>query len=303
MKREKIIIGSRGSSLAMIYAENVKAKLKEVFSKEIEIKKILTTGDENQKDRLSNLGGKGLFSKKIEDELLENNIDIAVHALKDMPSIETDGLETNYFLKRNSPNEILVSNKKIKFNDLKPNSIVGTSSYRREYQLKNKRTDLNYRLIRGNVDTRIKKMENGDYDAIILSKAGIDSLKINDKITEEFETDDLIPCAGQGIIAIQCKDNDVEIKKLLEKINDNHSRIRANTEREVLKTLEGDCDTAVGAFSNIDGNNISLSAELFSVDGKHRYFIKDTKDINLAKELGREVGEALKSQSKGSYKR
>ena len=170
-------------------------------------------------------------------------------------------------------------------------------------QLKNKRTDLNYRLIRGNVDTRIKKMENGEYDAIILSKAGIDSLKINDKITEEFETDDLIPCAGQGIIAIQCKDNDVEIKKLLEKINDNHSRIRANTEREVLKTLEGDCDTAVGAFSNIDGNNISLSAELFSVDGKHRYFIKDTKDINLAKELGREVGEALKSQSKGSYKR
>ena len=303
MKREKIIIGSRGSRLAMIYADNVKAKLKEVFSKEIEIKKIVTTGDENQKDRLSNLGGKGLFSKKIEDELLENNIDIAVHALKDMPSIETDGLETNYFLKRNSPNEILVSNKKIKFNDLKPNSIVGTSSYRREYQLKNKRTDLNYRLIRGNVDTRIKKMENGDYDAIILSKAGIDSLKINDKITEEFETDDLIPCAGQGIIAIQCKDNDVEIKKLLEKINDNHSRIRANTEREVLKTLEGDCDTAVGAFSNIDGNNISLSAELFSVDGKHRYFIKDTKDINLAKELGREVGEALKSQSKGSYKR
>ena len=303
MKREKIIIGSRGSSLAMIYAENVKAKLKEVFSKEIEIKKIVTTGDENQKDRLSNLGGKGLFSKKIEDELLENNIDIAVHALKDMPSIETDGLETNYFLKRNSPNEILVSNKKIKFNDLKPNSIVGTSSYRREYQLKNKRTDLNYRLIRGNVDTRIKKMENGDYDAIILSKAGIDSLKINEKITEEFETDDLIPCAGQGIIAIQCKDNDVEIKKLLEKINDNHSRIRANTEREVLKTLEGDCDTAVGAFSNIDGNNISLCAELFSVDGKHRYFIKDTKDINLAKELGREVGEALKSQSKGSYKR
>ena len=303
MKREKIIIGSRGSSLAMIYADNVKAKLKEVFSKEIEIKKIVTTGDENQKDRLSNLGGKGLFSKKIEDELLENNIDIAVHALKDMPSIETDGLETNYFLKRNSPNEILVSNKKIKFNDLKSNSIVGTSSYRREYQLKNKRTDLNYRLIRGNVDTRIKKMENGDYDAIILSKAGIDSLKINDKITEEFETDDLIPCAGQGIIAIQCKDSDVEIKKLLEKINDNHSRIRANTEREVLKTLEGDCDTAVGAFSNIDGNNISLSAELFSVDGKHRYFIKDKKDINLAKELGREVGEALKSQSKGSYKR
>ena len=303
MKREKIIIGSRGSRLAMIYADNVKAKLKEVFSKDIEIKKIVTLGDENQKDRLSNLGGKGLFSKKIEEELLENKIDIAVHALKDMPSIETDGLETNYFLKRNSPNEILVSNKKIKFNDLKPNSIVGTSSYRREYQLKNKRSDLDYKLIRGNVDTRIKKMENGDYDAIILSKAGIDALEINKIITEEFKTDDLIPCAGQGIIAIQCRDSDIEIKQLLEKINDKHSRIRANTEREVLKTLEGDCDTAVGAFSNIDGSNIILSAELFSVDGKNRYFVKETKDINLAKELGREVGEALKSQSKGSYKR
>ena len=303
MKREKIIIGSRGSRLAMIYADNVKVKLKEVFFKDIKIKKIVTPGDENQKDRLSNLGGKGLFSKKIEDELLENKIDIAVHALKDMPSIETEGLETNYFLKRNSPNEILVSNKKIKFNDLKPNSIVGTSSYRREYQLKNKRSDLDYKLIRGNVDTRIKKMENGEYDAIILSKAGIDSLEINKKITEEFKTDDLIPCAGQGIIAIQCRNSDIEIKQLLEKINDKHSRIRANTEREVLKTLEGDCDTAVGAFSNIDGSNIILSAELFSVDGKNRYFVKETKDINLAKELGREVGEALKYQSKGSYKR
>ena len=303
MKRANLVIGTRGSKLAMIYAENVKKELKKYFSKEIELKKIATTGDQKQDERLSEIGGKGLFSKQIEKDLLNKNIDIAVHAFKDMPTEETKNLITNNFLKRNSPNEILVSNKKIKFNDLKPNSIVGTSSYRREYQLKNKRTDLNYRLIRGNVDTRIKKMENGDYDAIILSKAGIDSLKINDKITEEFETDDLIPCAGQGIIAIQCKDNDVEIKKLLEKINDNHSRIRANTEREVLKTLEGDCDTAVGAFSNIDGNNISLSAELFSVDGKHRYFIKDTKDINLAKELGREVGEALKSQSKGSYKR
>jgi len=303
MERDKIIIGSRGSKLALIYAENVKAKLKEVFFKDIEIKKIVTSGDENQKDRLSNLGGKGLFSKKIENELLENKVDVAVHALKDMPSIETEGLETNYFLKRNSPNEILISNKKIKFNDLKSNSIIGTSSYRREYQLKNRRSDLDYKLIRGNVDTRIKKMENGDYDAIILSKAGIDSLEINDKITEEFTTEDLIPCAGQGIIAIQCRNSDLEIKTLLEKINNSESRICASTEREVLKILEGDCDTAIGIFSNINGNNISLSTELFSVDGKHRYFIKETKKINFAKELGREVGEALKSQSKGSYKR
>ena len=303
MKRDKIVIGSRGSKLALIYAENVKAKLKEVFSKDIEIKKIVTSGDENQKDRLSDLGGKGLFSTKIENELIENKIDIAVHALKDMPSIETDGLKTNFFIKRNSPNEILISNGNIKFKNLKPNSIVGTSSYRREYQLKNKRSDLIYKLIRGNVDTRIKKLEEGNYDAIILSKAGINSLDLNDKITEEFSTDEVIPCAGQGIIAIQCRENDFEMKELLEKINDKETRILANTEREVLKVLEGDCDTAIGTFSNIEGNNINLVAELFSVDGKKRYFIKDTKKVELAKELGREIGEALKLKSEGSYKR
>ena len=303
MKRDNIVIGSRGSKLALIYAENVKAKLKEVFSKVIEIKKIVTSGDENQKDRLSDLGGKGLFSTKIENELIENKIDIAVHALKDMPSIETDGLKTNFFIKRNSPNEILISNGNIKFKNLKPNSIVGTSSYRREYQLKNKRSDLIYKLIRGNVDTRIKKLEEGNYDAIILSKAGINSLDLNDKITEEFSTDEVIPCAGQGIIAIQCRENDFEMKELLEKINDKETRILANTEREVLKVLEGDCDTAIGTFSNIEGNNINLVAELFSVDGKKRYFIKDTKKVELAKELGREIGEVLKLKSEGSYKR
>ena len=303
MERNNIIIGSRGSKLALIYAENVKAKLKEVFTKNIEIKKIVTAGDENQKDRLSNLGGKGLFSTKIENELIENKIDIAVHALKDMPSIETDGLKTNYFLKRNSPNEIMISNENIKFKDLKPNSVVGTSSYRREYQLKNKRSDLIYKLIRGNVDTRIKKLEEGNYDAIILSKAGINALDLINKITEEFSTDELIPCAGQGIIAIQCRDNDIETKEILESVNDNETRIIANTEREVLKILEGDCDTAIGAFSNIDGNNINLVAELFSVDGQQRYFIKDTKNIDLAKELGWEIGEALKLKSEGSYKR
>jgi len=303
MKRDKIIIGSRGSKLALIYAEKVKFKLSKKFSKIVEIKKIITSGDENQKDRLSNLGGKGLFSKKIEKELIDNQIDIAVHALKDMPSIETEGLITNYFLKRNSPNEVLISNENIKFKDLKPKSIVGTSSYRREYQLKNIRPDLRYKLIRGNIDTRIKKLEEGNYDVIILSKAGIEALNLNDKITEEFTTDELIPCAGQGIIAIQCRHDDFEIKKLLEDINDAQARVLANTEREVLKILEGDCDTAVGAFSKIEGENINLSVELFSVDGKKRYFKKDMRNKSLAKELGKDIGEVLKLKSEGSYKR
>ena len=303
MKRDKIIIGSRGSKLALIYAEKVKSELVKEFPNNIEIKKIVTMGDENQKDRLSNLGGKGLFSTKIENELINNKIDIAVHALKDMPSIETDGLITNFFLKRNSPNEILISKGNIKFEDLKPNSIIGTSSYRREFQLKQKRSDLNYKLIRGNVDTRIKKLESGEYDAIVLSKAGIDALGLNEKVSQEFSVDEVIPCAGQGIIAIQCRDNDDEMKNLLEKINNKDSRVVANVERDVLKILEGDCDTAIGVFAKIENEKIEIKTELFSVDGNKRYFIneKDQKKSYLS--LGKSMGEKLKLKSKGSYKR
>ena len=303
MKKDKIVIGSRGSKLATIYAEKVKYELEKEFSNKIEIKKIITSGDENQKDRLSNLGGKGLFSKKIENELTNSAIDIAVHALKDMPSIETEGLITNFFLKRNSPSEILISKGGIKFEDLKPNSIIGTSSYRREFQLKQKRSDLRYKLIRGNVDTRIKKLENGEYDAILLSKAGIDALGFNNKISQEFSVDELIPCAGQGIIAIQCRETDDEMKNLLEKINNNESRILANTEREVLKILEGDCDTAIGVFAKIENEKIYLKTELFSVDGSQRYFMNESDEKKSYLSLGKNTGEKLKLKSKGSYKR
>ena len=303
MKRDKIIIGSRGSKLAMIYAEKVKSHLEKEYLNKIVIKKIVTSGDENQKDRLSSIGGKGLFSTKIENELINNKIDIAVHALKDMPSIETKGLITDFFLKRNSPNEILISKENTKFENLKPNSIIGTSSYRREFQLKHKRKDLKYKLIRGNVDTRIKKLESGEYDAILLSKAGIEALDLNDKISQEFSIDDLIPCAGQGIIAMQCRNNDNEMKDLLEKINNEETRIIANTEREVLKILEGDCDTAIGAYAKIENQKINLTTELFSVDGNKRYFNKESKEKFFFLSLGRSIGEELKKKSKGSYKK
>ena len=303
MKKDKIIIGTRGSQLAQIYTEKVINHLKKVSLTHIETKKIVTSGDENQKDRLSNIGGKGLFSKKIEIELINNNIDIAVHALKDMPSIETEGLITNFYLKRNSPNEIFISNDNINFQDLKPNSIIGTSSYRREYQLKSIRSDLDYKLIRGNVDTRIKKLENGDYDAILLSKAGIEALGLTNKITHEFNTEELIPCAGQGIIAIQCRENDQEIINILEKINDDQSRIIANAERKILKILEGDCDTAVGVYAKIDKDLVNIKAELFSVDGKQRFFVEESENKTMVKDLSIKIGEKLKSESKGSYKR
>jgi len=302
MKSKKIIIGSRGSKLALIYAERARKKLSE-FCSNVEIKKITTTGDINQKDRLSEIGGKGLFSKQIENYLLDKKIDIAVHALKDMPSKETKGLLTNCFLERNDPREVLISLNNNHIKDLKPNSIIGTSSYRREFQLKKIRKDINYKLIRGNVDTRLNKLNERLYDAIILSYAGIKSLKLDQKVSQIFSTKEIIPSVGQGVVALQCREDDFETIKLLEKINHKLTNISVIAERQLLKILEGDCETAVGAIANIEDKNINLEAELFSIDGKQRFYHNATKNINFALELGTEVGEILKKESKNSYKR
>jgi hydroxymethylbilane synthase len=249
------------------------------------------------------VGGKGLFSTSIEKELQNKKIDIAVHALKDMPAIETVGLRTNTFLKRNDPREILITQNGKKLNELKINSLIGTSSYRREFQIKKIRSDLNCKLIRGNVDTRIKKINDGLYDAIILSYAGIKSLEIEDKITETFSIEEIIPSAGQGIIALQCRNNDIEIISVLDAINDKETSLRAHAERNVLKVLEGDCETAIGTHAIIEGDQITLQAELFSLDGKQRFFEKKSSKINNARELGNELGEILKIKSNNSYKR
>jgi len=307
MKNKKIIIGSRGSKLALAYAERAKAKFLNISpSFEIDdvlIKKITTKGDIIQDIRLSEAGGKGLFSKTIEDELLNGKIDIAVHALKDMPSHETKGLITNCFLERNDPREILISKNNKKIKDLPSNAIVGTSSFRREFQLKKIRQDLNYKLIRGNVDTRIKKLNDGLFDAIILSYAGIQSLNLENKISQTFSTSEIIPSAGQGVVALQCRDNDKNMIELLEKINHQPTHNCVLAERNVLKILDGDCETAVGAIAKINEENISLEAELFSLDGKERFYHKDSKEIKFAFELGKEVGLILKKESKNSYKK
>jgi len=307
MKNKKIIIGSRASKLALVYAERAKAKVLNISpSFEIDdvlIKKITTKGDIIQDIRLSETGGKGLFSKSIENELLNGKIDIAVHALKDMPSHETNGLITNCFLARNDPREILISKNNKKIKDLASNAIVGTSSFRREFQLKKIRQDLNYKLIRGNVDTRIKKLNDGSFDAIILSYAGIQSLNLEDKISQTFSTSEIIPSAGQGVVALQCRDNDKNMIELLEKINHQPTHNCVLAERNVLKILDGDCETAVGAIAKINEENISLEAELFSLDGKERFYHKDSKEIKFAFELGKEVGLILKKESKNSYKK
>ena len=303
---KKIIIGSRGSKLALLYAQKVKdaiiqnANLKD---EDIEIKSITTKGDQLKDVRLSEFGGKGLFSSNIEKELQDKNIDIAVHALKDLPAIETDGLLTDTFLKRSDPKEILISRDKKKLKELDVKSVVGTSSYRREFQIKKIRPDVDCKLIRGNVDTRIKKLKEGQYDAIILSSAGIKCLKLENEITEIFSTEEIIPSAGQGIIALQCRENDKETISLLKKINHNETYKRAHAERNILKVLEGDCETAVGAHSIIDGDNIIVEAELFSLDGSKRFYEKKIVKIEKFREIGKEIGQILKNKSNNSYKR
>ena len=303
---KKIIIGSRGSKLALIYAQNAKDKILQnsnLDSEDIIIKEITTKGDQVQDVRLSEVGGKGLFSTNIEKELQDKKIDIAVHALKDMPAKETEGLIADTFLERNDPREILISNNKKELKDLKAKSVIGTSSYRREFQIKKIRPDIDCKLIRGNVDNRIKKLNEGLYDAIILSYAGIKSLALEDNIAEIFSTKEIIPSAGQGVVALQCRENDDQINSILEKVNHQETYQRVSAERNVLKILEGDCETAVGAYAYIDDDKLILEAELFSLDGSQRFYEKETSKIEDAEILGKEIGQKLKLKSKDTYKK
>ena len=303
---KKIIIGSRGSKLALLYAQKAKDNIirnSDLSDEDIIIKKITTKGDQVKNVRLSEIGGKGLFSNNIEQELKKENIDIAVHALKDLPAIETDGLITDTFLERNDPKEILISKDKKTLKELDLKSVVGTSSYRREFQIKKIRPDINCKIIRGNVDTRLKKLKEGQYDAIILSLAGIKYLQLENEITEIFTTEEMIPSVGQGIIALQCRKNDNEIISLLKKINHEETYIRAHTERNILKVLEGDCETAIGAHSVIEGKNIIIEAELFSLDGSKRFYEKKIEKIEKFREIGKKIGQILKTKSNNSYKK
>ena len=303
---KKILIGSRGSKLALLYAQNVKNTIiqnTDFGESEIIIQTITTEGDQVKDARLSDFGGKGLFSSNIEKKLQDKNIDIAVHALKDLPAIETDGLITDSFLERNDPKEILISKNNKKLKELEAKSIVGTSSYRREFQIKRIRSDLDCKLIRGNVDTRIRKLKEGMYDAIILSYAGIKCLNLESEVSEIFTTEEIVPSAGQGIIALQCREDDQKIISLLKKINHEETYKRAHAERNILKVLEGDCETAVGAHSIIEGENIILEAELFSLDGSERFYEKKIEKIDKFRQIGKEIGQILKTKSNNSYKR
>ena len=293
---EKIIIGSRGSKLALKYAEIAKKAFFKELEIEIEIKKITTEGDLVLDRRTSEIGGKGEFIKNIEKELLSKNIDVAVHSLKDVPSVKTKGLNIECFLKRNDPQEVLINKENLTLDKIKKNSVIGTSSLRREFQLKYLRPDLKFKLIRGNIDTRIKKLDEDQYDSIILAKAGLSSLSMENRISEVFECKKLVPPAGQGIIVIQSRENDDKLNSILSKINHFETSIEAKVERKILSVLEGDCNTAAGIYANVKGKNINIIAELFSDDGNKKFTYKDECKIEEAMKIAKKAGDDLKKQ-------
>ena len=304
MINNKIIIGSRGSKLAILYAEKAKKTILDNHTDlNIDTKIIKTSGDIHHSKSLSEIGGKGLFSKQIEEELLDQKIDIAVHALKDLPSDETDGLETIIFLKRNDPRDVFISLNYKSIFDLKSHSIIGTSSFRRAAQLNILKKDLNINLIRGNVDTRINKLKQKEFDAIVLSYAGIKTLGLEKKISQVFSVEEMLPCVGQGVIALQTRKNDEKILNLIFRVNDHNTFNCVLAEREMLKTIEGDCDTAVGGLATINNNLITLKSELFSLDGKQKFIAKASGALNKAREIGIKIGKELISQAGTTYKK
>ena len=293
---EKLIIGSRGSKLALKYAEIAKKAFLKELDIEIEIKKITTEGDLILDRRTREIGGKGEFIKNIEKELISKNIDVAVHSLKDVPSIKTKGLKMECFLKRNDPQEVLINKENLTLDKIKKNSMIGTSSLRREFQLKYLRPDLKFKLIRGNIDTRIKKLDEDQYDSIILAKAGLLSLSLENRISEVFECKKIVPPAGQGTIVIQSREDDDKLNNILSKINHFETSIESKIERKILSVLEGDCNTAAGIYANVRGKNVNIIAELFSNDGNKKFTFKDECKIEEALKIAKKAGDDLKKQ-------
>ena len=303
----KITIGARGSKLSLAYVEKVKELLlqenKELKEENINFKAIKTSGDINQNIRLSEIGGKNLFCKEIEEKLISNDIDIAVHSLKDMESIENDNLVIGAYIKRNDFRDVIISNKIKDKEDLKGKIVIGSSSRRRELQLKKINQNISVVNIRGNIDTRIKKLEKEKLDGIILAAAGVKSLNLNNKISISFEIEEVLPAVGQGVIAVQCKKNDEKVKSFLKNINDVETELCAKAERKMLQVIGGDCETAIGGLAVIDNKNLKLKAQLFSDSGsesfEHELTGKDIDAINI----GKAMGEKLLSLAGKEFKR
>ncbi len=301
---KKITIGARGSKLSLAYVEKVKNLiLANTNDVDINVKTIKTSGDIKNNIKISKIGGKNLFCKEVEENLIKKNIDIAIHSLKDMESSENEQLIIGAFVKRNDPRDILISDKVKKLSDLNNSVIIGSSSRRRELQLKKLSNSIRVFDMRGNIDTRIKRLEEKKFDAIILAAAGVKSLKLEKKISLTFETHQLLPAAGQGVIAVQCRKKDEVILEIIKKINDRNTNLCAIAERQMLQKVGGDCNTAIGGFAEISNDTLKLKAQLFSDCGKESFDFEFTGNANDAINIGETVGQKLLSLAGNKFKK
>ncbi len=279
----KIKIGTRASRLALWQAEFAAAELKKFFPElEIELVKVKTTGDKILDAPLAKIGGKGLFTKELELQLANGEIDLAVHSLKDVPTELPEGFKIAAITKRSQPFDAFVSNKFPSFASLPKNSVVGTSSLRRAAQILSLRPDLQIKNLRGNVETRLKKLDAEEFDAIILAAAGLERLGYSSRIGEILT--EIIPAAGQGALAVETRAGDEKIFSYVQKLNDNETCAAIEVEREFLKEVGGSCQIPVGVFAQIDGDKIKIRAIISSVDGKK--IVRDSEIAPLEKICG-----------------
>ncbi len=296
----KIKIGTRKSKLALWQSEWVKEQIEKKFPEvEVELVKITTKGDKILDVPLAKIGDKGLFTKEIEDAMLKEEVDIAVHSLKDVPSKLPEGLKLIAFSDREDPRDALLSCGKYTLDTLPEGAVVGTSSLRRKAQLRILRPDLEIRDLRGNVDTRIRKLKEGQYDAIILAAAGVKRLGWGNEIDEILSPDKMIPSVSQGILGIEGRENDEEIERIVrEAVNSKESEIAATVERAFLRTVEGGCQVPLGCYAVVEEDRVHVRAFISDLNG--RFYYKEegvfrVENLEEADAVGSGVAERLLS--------
>lgn len=293
-------IGTRGSKLALWQTEHVAAALKaSIPDLNIEIIIVKTTGDKILDVALSKIGDKGLFTKEIEKEILSNHIDIAVHSLKDLPSQLEDGLDIGAVLKRENPQDVLITSDKRRFVDLPQGAVLGTSSLRRKAQIKTLRPDLQFVDVRGNVETRLRKLEDESWDGIILACAGVKRLGFEDKISDYLTYDTVIPAVGQGAIAVECRAGDNEVLETLREINDKETEIAVRSERSFLARLEGGCQVPIAAIARLIDGQLLIEGVVASLDGSQVYRDQIKGRLDQSELLGRQLAETLLDSGAG----
>ena len=294
MQSQKIVIGSRGSQLALWQANWVKSQLERLHSNvDINIRVITTSGDKIQDVPLAKIGGKGLFVKEIEEALLANEIDLAVHSMKDVPIELPTELGISVITKRENPLDALISKNGEKLADLPQGATIGTSSLRRSSQLLKYRGDFKIHPLRGNVDTRLRKVEEGKYDAILLASAGLNRLGWANRITEEISHDILLPAMGQGALGIETRLDDTKIYDLISTLNHEQTHYAVSAERSLVGRLDGGCQVPIGAYARVEKGLITLKGLVASLDGEVIYKLENVGPVDDAINIGQELGAQL----------